>query len=86
MEQEALASNMKNPTPKRISKSTIYYLICGGSAVLLIITLLLLYAAVAHIDLAAWFHSKYAFIAYGAILIYVTVGIILYVKDKIKRL
>ena len=76
---------MKNPTSKKkMNKSTKYYLICGGAAVLLILGLLLLYAKLEHIDILAWFKSKYAFLMYGALLIYLTVGIILIIKDKIK--
>jgi hypothetical protein len=86
MEQEALASNMKNPTSKKINKSTKYYLICGGAAVLLIVSLLLMYAWLTHVDILAWFSTKYAFIMYGAILIYLTIGVILIVKDKIRSM
>jgi hypothetical protein len=77
---------MKNPTSKKISKSTIYYLICGGAALILIVGLLLLYALVAHIDILAWFSTKYAFLIYGAIIIYAVVGLILFLKDIIGRL
>ena len=77
---------MKSPTSKKLNKSTIYYIICGGAAVALIIGLLLMYAAIEHIDILAWFGSKYAFIMYGAILIYLTVGVILIVKDKIRSM
>ena len=86
MKLEALVSNMKNPTSKKINKSTKYYLICGGASVLLIITLILIYAWLANVDILAWFSTKYAFIIYGAILIYLTVGLILIVKDKIRSM
>jgi hypothetical protein len=81
---EASASDMRNPASKKVSKSTKYYLICGGASALLIISLLLLYAWIVHADILAWFGTKYAFLAYGAILIYLTVGLIMIVKDKIR--
>lgn len=78
---------MKEPTPKsKISKSTKYYLLCGGASVIIIFLLLLLYAYLAHINILAWFKSKYAFIMYGAILIYATVGLILIIRDRIGKL
>lgn len=77
---------MKNPTSKKLNKSTIYYIICGAVAVFLIIGMLLMYAAIEKIDILAWFGSKYAFIMYGAILIYLTVGVILIIKDKIRSM
>lgn len=77
---------MKSPTPKKINKSTKYYLICGGAAVILILGLLLAYALITHMDILGWFSSKYAFIVYGAILIYATVGIILLINDKIRSM
>ena len=86
MIEEDLQSNMKRPMFKKFSKSTKYYLLCGGLAVILIIGLLILYAYLTGFDIAAMFVSKYAFIAYGAILIYIAVGIPLIVKDKIGRM
>jgi len=77
---------MKHPTSKKINKSIKYYLICGGASALLIIGLLLLYAWLEKVDIAAWFSSKYALITYGVLLIYITVGIILIVRDKIRRM
>ena len=77
---------MKNPTPRKLNKSTKYYFLCGGASVLLIILLLLIYAWITHINILAWFKSKYAFIMYGAILIYATIGLILIVHDKIRNM
>lgn len=78
---------MENPTSKKkLSKSTKYYLICGGAAVLLIIILGLLYAAVTQTNVFAWLGSKYGLLILGALLIYAVVGVILFVKDKIKRM
>ena len=77
---------MKNPTSKKISKSTKYYLIYGIISVILIIGLLLLYAYLTGFDIAACFTSKYAYITYGALAIYLTIGLTLIVKDKIGRM
>jgi hypothetical protein len=77
---------MKNPTSKKINKSTKNYLICGGLAVTLIITLLLIYAWIAKVDILACLNTKYAWLAYGAIFIYATIGLTLIVRDKIRRM
>jgi hypothetical protein len=77
---------MKPYKPKKINKSIKYYMLCGGVAVLIILGLLLLYAYLTHTDIIAWLSSKYAFITYGAILIYLTIGIILIVRDKIRNM
>ena len=77
----------KKPTLKKpINKSTKYYLICGGASVLFILILLYLYALITKLDILAWLTSRYAFFIYGAIIIYLTIGIILIVKDKIKEM
>ena len=77
---------MKKPTSKKINKSTKNYLICGGIAVLLILSLLLIYAWIAKIDVLACLNTKYAWLAYGAIFIYATIGLTLIVRDKIRRM
>lgn len=81
---------MKNPTSKKkfkLSKSTKYYLICGGAVLILIVILLLIYALLAHINILAWFGTKWACLfLYGPALIYGTVGLILFIKDKIARM
>lgn len=77
---------MKNLRQKKLNKSTKYYIICGGIAVVIILALLLIYAFVTKINILEWLCSKYAFLIYGAILIYVTIGIILFIKDKIRNL
>ena len=77
---------MARPTFKKLSKSTKYYILCGFLAILLIISLLLLWAWIGKVDILAWLTSKYAFLIYGALIIYITIGVILYVRDVIKEL
>lgn len=82
----------KKPIPKaqhprkKLNKSTVIYIWCGVGSAVLIIGLLLLYALIAKIDIIAWFGSKYAGFLYLALFIYLVIGIILFVKNKIARM
>ena len=77
----------KKPTSKKkVNKSLLYYGICGGAVFLIVITLLLIYAFIEKVDILAWFGTKYAFLMYGAILIYLTIGVILVIRDRIRRM
>lgn len=77
---------MSKYTPKKIDKSLLYYMICGGAVLLLILTMFLIYAWIMKIDILAWFTSKTAYLVYGAIAIYLTIGIIMFINGKIKRM
>lgn len=76
----------KKQARKKLSKSTIVYIWCGVGAFLLVIGMLLIYAAIEKVDIIAWLGSKYAGFIYLALFIYLVIGIILFVKDKIARM
>lgn len=74
------------PPKKKLNKSTKTYIYCGLGASIFLILLLIIYAAIAKLDIGQFLISKYACYAYLAIGIFVTVGIILFIKDKIARM
>ena len=79
------AHTPKSPK-KKLNKSTRVYIYCGLGASILLIILLVLYAVIAKINILEFLASKYACFTYLAIGILGTVGIILFIKDKIARM
>lgn len=71
---------------KKLSKSTIWYLISGGIGVIVIAIILAIYCIVAQINVIEWLGSKWAMIAYAVIGVYIVIGIILLLKDFRERM
>lgn len=71
---------------KKLSKSTIWYLISGGIGVIVIAIILAIYCIVAQINVFEWLCSKWAMMVYAVLGVYIIVGLILLLKDIRERM